>query len=100
MNKKGDVSNDSEMNYSAQGNYEPQQHQYSQKNGGLNNKQAYWIRKRKIRREMLDAIMIEQRGNYIHESRHRHAMKRLRAPSGRFLTKEESAKYKTDRDNR
>ncbi|KAI5149944.1 hypothetical protein ENBRE01_1208 [Enteropsectra breve] len=56
----------------------------------INPKQAYWIRKRRLRREMLDAIMVEQKNGYLHESRHKHAMKRMRAPSGRFLTKEET----------
>lgn len=59
----------------------------------LNPRQVFWIRKRKMRREMLDALMITQKNNYVHESRHRHAMKRLRAPSGRFLTKEETADF-------
>ena len=57
----------------------------------INPKQIYWIRKRQMRREILDSVMIQQRNNYMHESRHRHAMKRMRAPSGRFLTKEETA---------
>lgn len=60
----------------------------------VNPKQIYWIRKRRIRREMLDSIMVIQNANYLHESRHRHAMKRLRAPSGRFLTKEETAEIR------
>lgn len=60
----------------------------------INPKQVYWIRRRKIRREMLDSIMVRQDSNYMHESRHQHAMKRLRAPSGRFLTKEEMAEAK------
>lgn len=57
----------------------------------INPKQIYWIKKRKVRREMLDSMMVMQKSNYLHESRHRHAMKRLRAPTGRFLTKEEAA---------
>lgn len=60
----------------------------------INPKQIYWIRKRRLRREMLDSIMVTPKTNYLHESRHRHAMKRLRAPSGRFLTKEETAKVR------
>lgn len=59
----------------------------------LNPRQTFWIRRRKLRRDALDASMIEQSKNYTHESRHRHAMKRLRAPSGRFLTKEESTEF-------
>lgn len=64
----------------------------------INPKQIYWIRKRKLRREMLDSIMVTQNNNYLHESRHRHAMKRLRAPSGRFLTKEEAAQARKKGD--
>ncbi|KMV66515.1 CCAAT-binding factor subunit B [Encephalitozoon cuniculi EcunIII-L] len=56
----------------------------------VNAKQLNWIKKRKARRDMLDSLMITNRRNYLHESRHKHAMKRLRAPSGRFLTKEET----------
>lgn len=55
----------------------------------LNPRQIFWIKKRKIRRESLDALMKLKDSNYIYESRHRHAMKRQRAASGRFLTKHE-----------
>lgn len=55
----------------------------------LNPRQLFWIKKRKIRREALDAQMQSKDSNYIYESRHRHAMKRRRAASGRFLTKQE-----------
>ncbi|KAG0442350.1 Nuclear transcription factor Y subunit A-3 [Dictyocoela muelleri] len=56
------------------------------------------IKKRKLRREFLDSIM-ETRTGYLHESRHRHAMNRLRAPSGRFLTKEEMMELKKNENN-
>ncbi|ADM11285.1 CCAAT-binding factor subunit B [Encephalitozoon intestinalis ATCC 50506] len=56
----------------------------------VNAKQLNWIKKRKSRRDILDTLMITNKRNYLHESRHKHAMKRLRAPSGRFLTKEET----------
>lgn len=59
----------------------------------VNAKQLNWIRKRKNRRDTLDSLMVILRSNYLHESRHRHAMKRLRAPSGRFLTKEETEEF-------
>lgn len=69
----------------------------SSNNNYINPKQLYWIKKRKARREMLDSIMVQQSNNYMHESRHRHAMKRLRAPSGRFLTKQEMAEFKKNK---
>lgn len=64
----------------------------------LNPKQAFWIKRRKIRRDALDAIMIEQDKNYTHESRHKHAMNRQRASSGRFLTKEETMKAQSNKE--
>ncbi|KAI4293274.1 hypothetical protein PAPHI01_2548 [Pancytospora philotis] len=64
----------------------------------INPKQLYWIRRRRMRREMLDSLMVIQNSNYLHESRHRHAMKRLRAPSGRFLTKAEAEKARRQAD--
>lgn len=59
----------------------------------VNAHQFNCIRKRKLRRDFLDSITRPKSVNgsgYLHESRHRHAMNRLRAPSGRFLTKEEA----------
>lgn len=64
----------------------------------INPKQLYWISKRKARREQLDGLMVFQKNNYMHESRHRHAMKRMRAASGRFLTKEEMNRMKKDHE--
>lgn len=60
----------------------------------VNIKQFEAIKKRKSRRDYLDSLMGIQKSSYLHESRHRHAMNRLRAPSGRFLTKDEMAKMK------
>lgn len=58
----------------------------------VNIKQFHCIRKRKLRRDFLDTLMRQSSTpGYLHESRHRHAMNRMRAPSGRFLTKEETA---------
>lgn len=58
----------------------------------VNVKQFHCIRKRKVRRDFLDTMMLKVgQAGYLHESRHRHAMNRMRAPSGRFLTKEETA---------
>lgn len=58
----------------------------------VNIKQFHCIRKRKLRRDFLDTLMKQPNTpGYLHESRHRHAMNRVRAPSGRFLTKEETA---------
>lgn len=59
----------------------------------VNVKQLGCIKKRKMRRDYLDTLMVPPRNSYLHESRHRHAMKRLRAPSGRFLTKEETEEF-------
>ncbi|KAM0675436.1 Transcriptional activator [Gurleya vavrai] len=61
----------------------------------VNLKQYDCIRKRKIRRDFLDTLMAEaNQAGYLHESRHKHAMNRQRAPSGRFLTKEETEAMK------
>ncbi|KAM0680242.1 Transcriptional activator [Glugoides intestinalis] len=65
----------------------------------LNPRQIFWIKKRKTRRETLDLLMKITPSNYLHESRHNHAMKRLRAPSGRFLTKEEMKEFKSMKQN-
>ncbi|KAF9762694.1 Nuclear transcription factor Y subunit A-1 [Nosema granulosis] len=64
----------------------------------VNVKQLGCIKKRKMRRDYLDTLMVPPRNSYLHESRHRHAMKRLRAPSGRFLTKEETEEFLKKQD--
>jgi CCAAT-binding transcription factor (CBF-B/NF-YA) subunit B len=65
----------------------------------VNVKQYSCIKKRKKRRDYLDSLAVKRpEAGYLHESRHKHAMKRPRAPSGRFLTKQEAEK-KRDRDD-
>lgn len=56
----------------------------------VNALQYPYIKKRKERRDYLDSLEKKKNLGYQHESRHKHAMKRPRAPSGRFLTKEEA----------
>lgn len=66
----------------------------------VNIKQFHSIRKRKARRDYLDTLMKQSNTpGYLHESRHRHAMNRIRAPSGRFLTKKETAEMMQKREN-
>lgn len=56
----------------------------------VNANQYQYIKRRKERRDYLDSLEKRTNAAYQHESRHKHAMKRPRAPSGRFLTKEEA----------
>lgn len=56
----------------------------------INPKQIEYIKRREKRRQYLDQFMLKKSDGYTHESRHKHAINRLRAPSGRFLTKEET----------
>ena len=58
----------------------------------INPKQIEYIKRHEKRRQYLDQFMLKKSEGYTHESRHKHAMNRLRAPSGRFLTKEETKK--------
>jgi hypothetical protein len=96
----GDVSFDGRQHpdYGDAGKYGMYSYEYSFESQPfqplyVNVKQLNWIKKRKARRDILDSLMISLKSNYLHESRHRHAMKRLRAPSGRFMTKEETEKF-------
>jgi CCAAT-binding transcription factor (CBF-B/NF-YA) subunit B len=67
----------------------------------VNPKQFHRILKRRKARSKIESYFQQRRQQeeavalkpYLHESRHKHAMKRPRGPDGRFLRKEELAVY-------
>ncbi len=70
----------------------------------VNAKQYNRILKRRQARAKIDAMIRQQKAAgekpaYMHESRHRHAMKRPRGPGGRFLTAAEIAALKAKETN-
>ncbi|KAI9023853.1 CCAAT-binding transcription factor (CBF-B/NF-YA) subunit B-domain-containing protein [Phycomyces nitens] len=67
----------------------------------VNAKQYHRIIKRRAARARLEELnkIARSRKPYLHESRHRHAMRRPRGPGGRFLTASEIAEQENSANN-